>query len=121
MSAHPTERPDSDEPLFPMPPVTEEALRVAVRRLDPAEAVRFEREFHSAWQEAVQTDSTVPMHTFLFRWAVFVALHRFPARSARFRDMERAVGTAEMEDERRAASAEINRLLKGAIDEVRAA
>lgn len=57
------------EPLFPMPPSTEQALRVAVMSLDPAAAVRFENEFHAAWQEAVQTDSTVPMHTFLHRWA----------------------------------------------------
>ncbi|GDY45240.1 hypothetical protein SANT12839_061220 [Streptomyces antimycoticus] len=57
-----------DEPLFPMPPLTEQALRVAVRSLDLSAAVRFEEEFHSAWQEAVQTDSTVPMHTFLHRW-----------------------------------------------------
>ncbi|MFI6985707.1 hypothetical protein ACIBSV_45090 [Embleya sp. NPDC050154] len=70
------------EPLFPMPPVTEQALRVAVLSLDPVAAVRFEQEFHGVWQEAVQTDSTVPMHTFLRRWAVFVALRRVPAPGA---------------------------------------
>lgn len=39
---------DGDAPLFPMPPVTEQALRVAVMRIEPASAVRFESEFHLA-------------------------------------------------------------------------
>jgi hypothetical protein len=120
VSAQPADRPHSDEPLFPMPPVTEEALRVAVRRIDLAEAVRFDREFHHAWQEAAQTDSTVPMHTFLRRWAVFVALRRYPARAARLRELERIVGSAESMDEIRAAGAEIGRLLEAASTEVAA-
>ncbi|MBV9023520.1 MAG: hypothetical protein JO362_06935 [Streptomycetaceae bacterium] len=118
MSAQPVERPDL--PLFPMPPLAEAALRAAVKRIDLAEAVRFEQEFRDAWQEAVQTDSTIPMRTFLFRWAVFVSLHRYPARSARFRELERAVGSAESQDEARAAASEVHYLLKAATDEVRA-
>lgn len=116
MSAHHAERPSS--PLFPMPPVTEAALRVAVRRLDPAEAVNFEREFHEAWQEAVQTDSTVPMHGFLRRWAVFVALHRHPAKSAHLRELERAFQKTDTVDEARKVGAEIGRLLDEAAAEV---
>ena len=112
--------PHQDEPLFPMPPLTEQALRVAVSRLDPAAAVRFETEFHAAWQEAVQTDSTVPMHTFLHRWAVFVALHRYPARSARLHELERAVAGAGTRDAARAAAAEVGALLDVASREVRA-
>ena len=110
-----------DEPLFPMPPVSEAPLRAAVRRLDPAEAVRFEQEFHSAWEEALLSDSTVPMHTFLHRWAVFVALRRRPARAARLRELERAVGQAETRAEARVAAAGISALLDEAAAEVAAA
>jgi hypothetical protein len=104
----------SDEPLIPMPPLTERALRVAVRTLDLAAAVRFEEEFRTVRQEAVQTDSTVPMHTFLHRWGVFVALRRFPSRAARLDQLERAVAQAETIDAARAASGEIGALLDAA-------
>src|SRR5581483_2671579 len=83
-----------DEPLIPVPPLTEAALRVAVATLDLAASVRYEEEFHAAWQQAVQTDSTVPMHTFLQRWGVFVALRRHPARAARLAELENAAGSA---------------------------
>ncbi|MFE5328924.1 hypothetical protein ACFRCG_21330 [Embleya sp. NPDC056575] len=106
-----------DAPLFPMPPVTEQALRVAVLSLDPAAAVRFEREFHSAWQEAVQTDSTVPMHTFLHRWAVFVALRRFPARARRLRELEQTIADANTFAATRPAAAEIAAMLDEAARE----
>jgi hypothetical protein len=109
-----------DEPLFPMPPVSEAPLRAAVRRLDPVEAVRYEQEFHTAWEEALLTDSTVPMHTFLHRWAVFVALRRVPARAARLHELERAVGAAETKTEARAAAAEIAALLDQAATEAAA-
>ena len=107
-----------DTPLFPMPPVTEQALRVAVTSLDPVEAVRFELEFHAAWQEAVQTDSTVPMHTFLHRWAVFVALRRIPARPERLRELEEAGARAVTVEEARAAGAGISKLPAEAAREV---
>lgn len=110
-----------DEPLFPMPPVSEAPLRAAVKRLDPVEAVRFEQEFHAAWEEALLSDSTVPMHTFLQRWAVFVALRRLPARAARLRELERTVGSSESAAERRAAAIEISGMLDEAAAEVAAA
>ncbi|GAA0932271.1 hypothetical protein GCM10009574_008450 [Streptomyces asiaticus] len=109
-----------DEPLFPMPPLTEQALRVAVRSLDLSAAVRFEEEFHSAWQEAVQTDSTVPMHTFLHRWGVFVALRRYPGRARRLHELEAAVAEAPNIEDARRASAEIGLLLDAARREVAA-
>jgi hypothetical protein len=103
-----------------MPPLTEQALRVAVRTVDLSASVRFESEFHSAWQEAVQTDSTVPMHTFLHRWGVFVALRRYPRRAQRLHELEQAVAqAADVEDARR-ASAEIGELLDEARREVTA-
>ncbi|MFV8132134.1 DUF6247 family protein [Streptomyces syringium] len=101
-----------------MPPVSEAALRAAVMRLDPASGVEFDREFHAAWEQALQQDSTVPMHTFLRRWAVFVSLHRFPGRSARVRELERLVGAASSLEEARAAANEVGRLLAAAESEI---
>jgi hypothetical protein len=103
-----------------MPPLTEQALRTAVRTLDLAAAVRFEAEFHEAWQEAVQRDSTVPMHTFFYRCGVFVALHRFPRRASRLDALEREVAAAGTAGEARTASAAIAGLLDEACREVRA-
>ncbi|WP_229324142.1 hypothetical protein [Streptomyces sp. UNOC14_S4] len=120
MSARPAHRHDPDEPLFPMPPLTEAALRVAVATLDLSASVRFEQEFHAAWQEAVQTDSTVPMHTFLHRWGVFVALRRHPARAARLDELERAVAQAATREEARRHASEIAALLDTAAREVAA-
>ncbi|MFI0910620.1 hypothetical protein [Streptomyces abikoensis] len=120
MSAQSADHRDPDEPLIPMPPLTEAALRVAVTRLDLSAAIRFEHEFHAAWQEAVQTDSTVPMHTFLYRWGVFVALRRFPGRAARLAELEAAVAEATTRDEARAKSSEIAALLDEAAREVAA-
>lgn len=117
MSAQPVDHPDRAEALFPMPPKTEVALRVAVRKLDLAAAVEFEEDFHHAWQEAVQTDSTVPMHMFLEKWAVWVSLHRYPDRSARLRELERAFQATETDEETRKAGAEIARLLNAAAAE----
>ncbi|MFD9904493.1 hypothetical protein [Streptomyces sp. NPDC059063] len=82
--------------------------------MDPVASVDFEREFHAAWEQALQSDSTVPMHLFLHKWAVHVALHRYPARSERLRELERAVGIAESREEIRAAGAEIRDLLDAA-------
>ncbi|WP_063725458.1 hypothetical protein [Streptomyces sp. Tu 6176] len=59
-----TTSPISDTAL-PMPPLAEAALWVAVNRIDLTAAVEFEQEFRQAWQEAIQTDSTTPMHLFI--------------------------------------------------------
>lgn len=105
------------KPLFPIPPLTEMALRVAVKSLDPVAAVHFEDEFHAAWQEAVQTDSTVPMHTFLHRWAVFVELRRYPARAARLAELERKIAQAATCEAARDAAIEASELLDEAARE----
>jgi hypothetical protein len=117
LSAQHLEHPPESEALFPQPPRAEAALRIAVRRISPAEGVRFEQEFREAWQEAVQTDSTLPMHMFLLKWSEWVALHRFPARSTRLHELEKVVGQAKTGDEARAAAAEIGRLLAAAGEE----
>lgn len=108
----------TNAPLIPRPPKTEAALRVAVRQLDLAEAVKFEQEFREVWQEAAQTDSTVPMHTFLEKWAVWVELHRYPARSAKLRELERAFQETETREETREVGHEISELVQAAIDQV---
>lgn len=120
MSSQPVEQPydSGDGPLIPMPALTEQALRTAVSTLDLAAAVRFENEFHAAWQEAVQMDSTVPMHTFLHRWGVFVALRRYPRRAARLDALEREATGAETIEAARAAAAGIAELLDEARREV---
>jgi hypothetical protein len=110
--------PGDEPPLIPMPPLTEAALRVAVAALDLAASVRYEEEFHAAWQEAVQTDSTVPMHTFLQRWGVFVALRRHPARAVRLSELEHAAGRATDRAELRAIAEEIGSLVDLARREV---
>ncbi len=101
-----------------MPPLTEAALRVAVADVDTVAAARFERESHAARREAVQTDSTVPLHTFLYRWGVFVALRRYPSRVARLDELERAVGRATAREEARANSSALAALLHEAASEV---
>ncbi|MDT3397428.1 hypothetical protein RKE29_12340 [Streptomyces sp. B1866] len=103
-----------------MPPQSESALRAAVQRLAPAAAIAFEREFHTAWEQALQADSTVPMRTFLHRWAVWVSLHRHPARAARLRALERVVGEAVTREAARAAAVEVGELLAAATAEVTA-
>ncbi|KUH37320.1 MULTISPECIES: hypothetical protein [Streptomyces] len=114
-----TTSPISDAAL-PMPPLTEAALRVAVNRIDLAAAVEFEQEFRQAWQEAIQTDSTTPMHLFIHRWGIWVALRRTPERAARLHELETVSGTAEDRAVRRAASAEIGRMIAEAEREVAA-
>lgn len=101
-----------------MPPITEAGLRAAVKRIDLAAAYQFEQEFRDTWQEAVQTGSVVPMRTFLRKWAEYVALHRYPARSARLRELERAFQEADSDAEIHKVGEEIARLLAAAGAEV---
>jgi hypothetical protein len=63
-------------------------------------------------------DSTVPMRTFLHRWGVFVALHRYPMRAARLDELEHEVALAETVEAAREASAEVALLLDTARREV---
>jgi hypothetical protein len=108
------------EPIFGQPATTEAALRVAVTRLNPREAVLFEQEFRAAWEEAIQTESVVPMHVFLHRWAVWVCVERYPAKAERWHELERIVGSSEDVKERRAAAAELADLLTWAQREITA-
>jgi hypothetical protein len=111
VSAQHVEHPPEADALFPQPPTTEVALRIAVRRLDLAASVEFEQGFHNAWQEAVQTDSTMPMHVFLRRWADWVSLHRYPSRAARLKELRRQFDKADTREDARAIAEEIAQLL----------
>src|ERR1700749_2758468 len=110
MSAQAAEHTDPEQPLIPMPPVSEAPLRAAVKRLDPAAAVTYEQEFHAAWEEGLQSDSTGPMHTFLRRWAIYVAVHRYPARSARLHHLEETSSTSDNRAAVHRAAEEISRM-----------
>lgn len=120
MSAQPAEHADQEQPLISMPPIAEASLRVAVRRLDLVAAVKYEEEFRTAWEEALQSESILPMRNFLQRWAMFVALHRHPARSARFRRLEAASAASDDRAEIYEAAAEMSRMLTAAANEVAA-
>ncbi|MDH6133939.1 hypothetical protein P3T37_003338 [Kitasatospora sp. MAA4] len=99
------------EPLFAQPATTEAALRAAVMRLHARSGALFEQEFRAAWEAAIQTESVIPMHVFLHRWAVWVWIERHPVHSARMRELEATVGSSDDLTTRRAASAEISSLL----------
>lgn len=58
------------------------------------------------------------MHTFLYRWGVFVELRRFPRRAARLHDLERAVGEAEGLVEARKSAGEIAMMIDEATRKV---
>ncbi|MFF8815269.1 hypothetical protein [Streptomyces pactum] len=116
MPRHPV--PDGDRPLFPMPPLTEDGLAAAIRRIDPAAAARFEEEVHDAWRRAAREDSVSPVRDLLHRWAVFVALRRLPRRAARLRELERIAAGAKSPEAVRGATAEIRDLVRAARREV---
>ncbi|MBT2386883.1 hypothetical protein [Streptomyces sp. ISL-11] len=91
---------------------------MAVTSLGSTAADRFEREIRAARQEAEKADNAVPVHTFLHRWGVYVALHRHPDRAARLSALEKAVGEAVSRAEARAGSAGTAALLDEAAREV---
>ncbi|KPI01327.1 hypothetical protein OK074_0580 [Actinobacteria bacterium OK074] len=99
-------------PLIPVPEKTPAALRVAVTRLDPAEALpRFDRHWEEATREARDTFTLTSCRAFLEHWFTWVAVHRLPDVAARLDTCERIVAESSDRAERRAASAEIGRIL----------
>jgi hypothetical protein len=118
MSAQPVHH---DGPIIPMPPLTRDALREAVKRVSLVDLPQFDLEAGRAFDQASQTGSTAPLQLFLKRWGVFVAIERDPARAARLHEAER-ISQDETADEAafRAAMAEINRILREAEREIEA-
>lgn len=118
MSAQPVHH---DGPIIPMPPLTREALREAVKRVSLVDLPQFDLEAGRAFDQASQTGSTAPLQLFLRRWGVFVAIERDPTRAAQLHEAERICqdGSAE-EPVFHAAMAEVNRLLQEAEQELHA-
>lgn len=63
-------------PIIPMPPLTRDALREAVKRVSLVNLPQFDLEAGRAFDQASQTGSTAPLQLFLRRWGVFVAIER---------------------------------------------
>ncbi|MFI0779233.1 hypothetical protein [Streptomyces sp. NPDC021212] len=82
---------DSAGPLVPMPAMTREALREAVRHIRPLNLAQFDRELGEAFDQSVQTGSIGWMRGFLVKWATFVAIERWPSRAAALREAEGVV------------------------------
>ncbi|MGK7232817.1 DUF6247 family protein [Streptomyces hygroscopicus] len=116
-------RPDQPHvPVIPQPPMTRDALREAVKRLDLTRIAEFDRELGEAFDRAVQTASTTPMRLFLEKWATVVAIERHPGRFHAMREAERVAGDPRAtEEEFRAAQQTIARILQEASAEAGAA
>ncbi|GLV77531.1 hypothetical protein ACH4VS_31335 [Streptomyces hygroscopicus] len=103
---------DGDGPLVPMPALTREALREAVRHIKPLNLTQFDRELGEAFDQSVQTGSIGWMRGFLIKWATFVAIERWPARAASLREAERVAEDPSADDDRiHRAQREIARIL----------
>jgi hypothetical protein len=112
--------PQADEPLLPMPDKNPAALRVAVTRLDPANALpQFDKHWEEATRETRDSFTLTPCRAFLEQWFTWVAVHRLPVVAARLAECERIVATSDDRAERRAAAAEISRILAAAQESAR--
>lgn len=89
MTAHYAE---DDGPLIPQPPMTREALRDAVRRIDMPNLPVLDKECHEAFDRAAETGAINPLRFFLIKWATHVAIHRWPTRAAALHEAERIAG-----------------------------
>lgn len=106
-----------DGPLIPMPELTPDGLRRAVAQITPGALPALVEHLAEAATAAQKGGSLGPLRAFTHRWALHVALERFPRRAARLHELEQLVesGTADPATAR-AAVAEIGRL----VDEARA-
>jgi hypothetical protein len=119
MTAQPVAPHDGD-PLIPMPDKTPAALRVAVTRLDPVSALpQFDKHWEDATREARDTFTLTSCRAFLEHWFTWVAVHRRPDVAARLAEYERIVAASDDRGERRAAAAEISRILATAQESAR--
>ncbi|MFJ9381953.1 DUF6247 family protein [Streptomyces sp. NPDC101455] len=98
-------------PLIPMPDRNPAALRVAVARLSPEALPRFDTHWAEAMNQARDEFSLLPGRHFVDHWWAWVAIQRWPERAARFRECEHIVATSDDKVTRRAASAELGRIL----------
>lgn len=112
--------PPTDQPLIPMPALTPNALRDAVRRLVPARESEFRSELEQASTWAVEQSSLTPLRLFAKKWGTVVAIERIPSRAARFHDLEYRTSTASSPAEARTISTELRAILREAEREIAA-
>ncbi|WP_406169290.1 DUF6247 family protein [Streptomyces sp. NBC_00996] len=98
-------------PLIPMPEKTPAALRVAVGRLDATAVTKFDAHWETVMGQARDEYSILPARHFTEHWWTWVAVTRWPARAARFRELEKIAAESADRSERRAAAAELGRIL----------
>lgn len=112
--------PHGGDPLIPVPEKSPAALRVAVSRLDPVNALpRFDRHWEEVTREARDTFTLTPCRAFLEHWFTWAAVQRLPDAAARLGECERITAESPDRAERRAASAEIGRILAAVQESVR--
>src|SRR5262249_20713116 len=80
-----------DGPIIDMPEFTPAALRLAVERLSPVSIPAFHRSLETAATQASTRGTLAPLRALCPRWALFVALRRWPARAARLHELEKIV------------------------------
>lgn len=108
-----------ETPLIPQPALTREALREAVRYIRPLNLSQYDRELGEAFDQAVRTESIGWMRGFLVKWATFVAIERWPGRSAALREAERVTDDlSASEAQIREAQGRISRILREAEREI---
>ncbi|GIH23652.1 hypothetical protein Aph01nite_19620 [Acrocarpospora phusangensis] len=100
--------------LIPRPPLTTAALRAAVAQIAPAHLMQFVEHLDQATEQAARQSTVAPLHGFLAQWGEFVAIHRYPAKAARLRDLEQQVATATDRQAVTAAIAEIRQITDAA-------
>ncbi|WP_406170514.1 hypothetical protein [Streptomyces sp. NBC_00996] len=84
-------------PLIPLPELTPDALRAAVTRIAPSRIPGLAQHLFEATTNVQQTQSLAPLRAFVYSWAVFVAIERYPERAARLRELERIVDAGEQD------------------------
>ncbi|TVL90124.1 DUF6247 family protein [Streptomyces sp. SAJ15] len=115
MSAQPE---GQNGPLIPMPPLTPDDLRAAVARLTPDQLDDFDSTLRRAATQAQETSSLSPLRTFTQRWAVHIAVQRWPDRAALLRELEYLAEHGSDEEVCRDAVTRIGQLLRTAREEI---
>lgn len=102
---------DGPHPVIPLPERNPAALRAAVGRLNPGALAKFEADWTAATARARDEYSLLPARYFVEHWWSWVAVERRPDLAARLHACERIVAESPDQGERRAAAAEIGRIL----------
>lgn len=102
---------DGQQPVIPLPERDPAALRAAVGQLNPVALAKFEADWTAATARARDEYSLLPARYFVEHWWSWVAVERWPDLAARLHACERIVAESSDHAERRAAAAEISRIL----------